>query len=746
MTSRSRNPVSSADFLDWKRQSTVFSGLYAGYRGTINLGGIQDPEVLNAETGSPGEYDNRGVPFMLGRDFLPEEATRGKEHVAILSNRLWRRLGADPKILGKTLQLDQKPFTVVGVLAAGQPDNYPWDVTVPLVLTPQMINRESHWLQVTGRLKDGVTIQQANAEMTAIANHIAQANPRTNHGWGARVESFKDDWLSENFKLTLWLFLGASGFVLLIACVNIANPLLTKGMTRQKEIAIRSAVGATRGGVFAQFVTESLLLAVIGGGLGVGLGYALLRGIIAVMPYNTLPGEAVLKLSMPVLLVTLAATTFAGLLFGCAPAWYASRVNPAEFLKEGGSAGSSRLRHRLNQLLVMGEFALALSLLAGAGMAIHSFWNLYHIDLGVQTKNVLTFILPMTRADSTPEQSTSYYQQIVQRIQAVPGVRSVSVSTGLPLEGTFFHLPFTISGQAGYADPSQRATTGLITVTPDYFKTFGIRPIKGRLFTEADSATSLHVAVVNEVFVRHSMAGKDPIGQIVNLPRITPQSSPPALGTTAFEPWVIVGVIHDVHGGMFQRQNEEVDVPFSQYPYPVAAVGVHTARDPDTLRRSISAAVHSIDPTVPLDQLATLDEIRDKQLVGERFNLSLYISFAVLALVLAAVGIYGVMAFSVGQREHEIGVRIALGASRDRVLRMVLREGAMVAAAGSLLGLIGAFFVGRAIQTTLYDVGKFDLTAFGAVAALLLIVGLVASYFPARRASSIDPMKALRTE
>ena len=740
-----RSSVSAADYLDWKRQSTVFQGIYAGHAARFNLGGIEEPENVPAAVESPGMYNNRGVPFMLGRDFLPEEATQGKDQVVILSNHLWRRLGADPKILGKTLQLDLKPYTVVGVLAAGQPDNYPWDVTVPLVIPPMAINHDMHWLNVTGRLKDGVTLQQANAEMAAVARHIAQENPRSNKGWGVSVESMKNDWLTDNFKLTLWLFLGASAFVLLIACVNIANLLLAKGTTRQREVAIRTALGATRRSVFVQFVTESLLLALIGGALGVALGYALMRGILAALPFNTLPGEAIVRVSLPVLLTTIAATTVAGLLFGCAPAWYAARLDPAEFLKESGRSGVSLFRNRLRQLLVVGEFALALTLLAGAGLAIHSFWNLYHIDLGVQTDNRLTFIFPVGLVNGKPpipESITPYYQQIAQKIQAVPGVQSVSFSTGIPIEGTFFRMPISIAGQADYVNPAQRPSSGLAMVSPDYFKTFGIRLIAGRFLTDADNANTQHVAMVNEEFVRHYMPGKNPIGQTVNVAQINLGSPKPG----PMQPWLIVGEFHNVHGGIFAKQSEEIYVPFSQNPYPAVAFGVHTAGDPMLFRKSISEAVHSVNRNNPLSELATLDEIRDKQLVGQRFNLYLFIGFGVLALSLAAVGIYGVMAFSVGQRSHEIGVRMALGANRNRVVRMILGEGVLLAVIGSLLGLTGAYLVGRALRSTLYGIGTVDLTAFIAVACVLFVTALIASFLPARRAASIDPMKALRTE
>lgn len=740
-----RNSVSAADYLDWKRESTVFQGLFAGHPGSFNLGGIEEPENIPAQFASPGAYDNRGVPFMLGRDFVEDEAAQGKDHVVILSNHLWRRLGADPNILGKTLQLDLKPYTVVGVLAAGQPDNYPWDVTVPLVIPPMLNNHDMHWLNVSGRLKDGVTLRQANAEMATVAKHIAEANPRSNTGWSVSVESLKNDWLTETFKLTLWLFLGAAAFVLLIACVNIANLLLARGATRQKEVAIRTAVGATRRSVFVQFVTESLLLAAFGGTIGVALGYALMRGIMAALPFNTLPGEAIVRISLPVLLTTIAATTISGLLFGCAPAWYAARLDPAEFLKDSGRSGVSRFRNRLRQLLVVGEFALALTLLAGAGMAIHGFWNLYHIDLGVQTENRLTFIFPMganNNKANSPESITAYYEQIIQKIRAVPGVQSVAISTGIPIEGAFFRLPISIANQADYTDPMRRPNAGVEMVSPDYFKTFGIRLVVGRFLTDADNANSLHVAVVNEEFVRHYMPGKNPIGQTVNIAQ--PNRGSPKPGP--MQPWVIVGEYHDVHGGIFMDQYEEIDIPFAQNPFPAAAFGIHTAGDPMLLKKSVSAAVHSVDPNTPLSSLGTLDEIRDKQLVGQRFNLYLYIGFGVLALTLAAVGIYGVMAFSVGQRSHEIGVRMALGAGRDSIIRMILAEGALLALVGSLLGLVGAYFVGRALHSTLYGIGKVDFTAFAMVAAVLLITALVACFMPARRAAAIDPMRALRTE
>ena len=738
-----RNSVAAGDFLDWQQQSSTFQELKAFTGTSFNMAGKEEPEMVPAQMTTPGMYSMLGNRFQLGRDFLPEEGIDGKDHVAILMNKLWKRLGADPNIVGKQIMLDQKPYTVVGVLAGGQADRLNQDLVVPLAFKQEQINHDFHWLLVMGRLKPGVTLKQAQADMSTVTDHIAVANPRSNKGWGAKVEPLQNDFLGDNVKLTLWLLLGAVGCILLIACVNVANLLLAKGTGRQREIAIRSAVGASRLDIFTQFVTESIVLAFLGGALGVGVGFGMLRAFVAAMPQDTLPSEAELTLNLPVLLVTLAATTLAGLLFGCAPAWYASRLDPAETLKEGARSGSGRVRHRVRQALVVGEFTLALALLAGAGLAMHSFWNLAHVDLGVKTDHILTFGLPMNKGmDYKPEQITAYYQQIVRSVESANGVQSATASTGVPLQGAGFGMPFTIQGQPAFTDPSLRPSAGFGMVTPDYFKTYGIQLVKGRFFTEADNAGSVRVAVVNEQLVRHYFPGKDPIGQILNVEQIIPGVQ--KLG--AYQAWQIVGVYHDVRGGNFQRQREEIQVPFAQSPWVFVVMGVRTAGDPAAMTKTISAAVHKVDPTLALAQVETLDQIREEDLSGDRFSLLLYASFAVIALALAAVGIYGVMAFAVGERTHEIGVRMALGAGRDRVVRMILREGLLLATVGLVLGLVGAYFVGRAMRSTLYGVGAIDIGAFCAVGAILLISALVACYFPAHRAAGVDPMRALRIE
>jgi putative ABC transport system permease protein len=727
-----RNGVSAGDYTDWVQQSHVFQDLKAFNGASFNMAGKDQPEMVQAQFATPGTYRMMGVPFLLGRDILPEEGVDGKDHVVVLTNRLWKRLGADPNILGKAITLDQKPYTVVGVWATGQPDKLGWDVTVPLVFTPAQLNHDFHWLNVMGRLKPGVTLQQANADMRAVTAHIEQANPKSNHGYTATVEPLQNDFMDENTKQALWLMLGATGFVLLIACANIANLLLSRGAVRQREVAIRSAVGASKRDIFVQFVTESVVLAAVGGALGIALGYTFLRGFIAILPQDTLPSEANLQLSMPVLLVSIAA-----------PAWYASRVDPADALKEGGRSGSSRVRHRLRQALVVGEFALALSLLAGAGLLMHNFWNLNQVDLGVRVDHVLTFELPMNKDLNWPaEKIASYYQQIVRSVQSAPGVENASAVVGLPLEGAGFGMDFTIEGIGDYNDPSQRRNTGLQMITPDYFKTFGIRITRGRTFTDADNAESPRVAMVNEEFVRQFLQGKEPIGRRVNVKQIIAGAQ--QLGP--LQQWEIVGVFHDVRGGGWNHQRPEIDVPFSQSPWIDVNMGVRTAGDPAAMTKTIGAAIHAVDPTLALAYVKTLEEVRDDDLAGDRFGLVLFGFFAAIALALAAIGIYGVMAFSVGQRSHEIGLRMALGASRGNVVRMVMREGLALAGIGLVFGWVGAYFVGRAMQSMLFGVAALDVSAFCAVGLMLMIAALVACYFPARRAAAIEPMQALRTE
>lgn len=737
------NGVSAGDYTDWKNQSTAFQDLCAWTGTSFNVATKDQPEYIQAMQETWSMLAMIGQQPFLGRYFLPEEGVEGKDHVAVLTHKLWVKLGANPHIVGTTIRLNGEPYTVVGVEQAGIWDKGQAQLVVPLVFKPEQLNHDFHWLLVMGRLKPGITIQQAQQNMDGVTTHIAQMYPASDTGWGSYVEPLKDDFLPKERIRMLWMLLGAVGFVLLIACVNVANLLLARGMTRQKELAVRSAVGAAKKTIFAQLLTESLVLAVGGGVLGVGVGYGMLQGLIAVMPTDTLPYEADLRLNIPILLFTVFMTTVAGLLAGSAPAWYASKVDPAEALKEGGRTGTSAGKHLLRRVLVVGEFTLALVLLAGAGLAIHSFWNLTRVDLGIKTDHVLTFYLPVPdQRSKDPAQITSYYREILARIDAVPGVEHASAGTGMPLYGAGFGMPFTIVGGPTYADRSQRPTSGFGMVTPDYFSTFGVRLVRGRLLNDGDTASSVKVAVVNESFVKRWLKGRDPLRTVISVEQLTPgvqKLGPP-------QAWQIVGVYHDVHAAARTQFTEEMLIPFWQDPWPQAGIGVRTTAEPKSMLHSVAAAVHTVDPDIALAEPHTMDEIRDNTMSNERFTLILFGVFAAVALFLAALGIYGVMAFSVAQRSHEIALRMALGATRGRVVRLVVREGAILAAVGMVLGLGGAYFVGRAMQSMLFGVRALDATAFSAVGVVLMASALLACYWPARRAASIHPMQVLRME
>jgi putative ABC transport system permease protein len=739
-----RNGVSAGDFLDWKRQSTVFQSLCAWTGGNFALASSDHPEMIQTRLTTPGFNDMVGTPFFLGRDFLPEEGQVGREHVVVMTHRLWmERFGSDREIIGKPIRLNGEPYTVVGVLATGQPDRLESQLFVPLAFKPEQINHEFHFILVMGRLKPGVTIQQANADMDSVTRHIAEVYPKSNKGWGAAVEPLQNDFISKDTIKNLWLLMGAVGFILLIACVNVANLLLARGTARQREIAVRAALGATRWQLFAQFLTESVALSLIGGVLGISLAWGLLKVIVAMIPPFTLPSEADFHLNLPVLFFSLAASILCGVLFGCAPAWQTAQLNLSDTLKESGRASTGAGRHGLRRTLVVVEFALALTLLAGAGLVIHSFWKLSRVDLGFRQDHILTFFLPVTNEHfKSPEQMIAFYRQLLDKIGSLPGVTAVSASTGMPIIGTNFGMPFNLAGQA-VDDPSSRPGAGFNMVTPEYFRTFGIRMLQGRALTEQDAAGGLPVAVVNETFAKKYLSKVDPLMQRVVVQQLIP-------GVTNLGPpieWQIVGVYHDVHNGGVRREGfPEIDVPFWQSPWPQAGLAVRTLGDTAGLTKSIAAVVQTLDSELPLDQVKTMDQLVHESLASDRFSTVLFASFAGLALLLAAIGIYGVMSFAVAQRTHEIGLRIALGAGPRQVLGLVLGEGMLLALVGLGVGLAGTYFVGRVMKSMLYQVNAIDPAAISAVAAVLLLSALLACYIPARRATQVDPMVALRDE
>jgi predicted permease len=739
-----RNSVAPGDYLDWKRRSTSFQDMNAWSGGSYNVATRERPEQLDGSPRTPGFFKMEGMPMLLGRDFLPEEGEPGRDHVVILSNRMWtRHFAADRDIIGKDIRMNGEAYTVVGVLPPGMYDRLPMELWVPLAFNPeQTTNHNAHFVLVMGRLKDGVSINQAQAEMNGIASQLAKEFPQTNSNWEVSVEPLHLDFVDPTTRRNLWLLLGAVGFLLLIACVNVANLLMARGTSRQREVAVRAALGASRLRIFSQFLIESLVLAVVGGMFGILLAGLILDAMKIVMPPvgTMLPSEADIRISVPVLVFTIAITGISGVLFGSAPAWQATRFDLNDVLKTGGRTGGGARRNAL-RFLVIAEFSLALTLLATGGMALKGFWNLTRVNLGIRPEHVLTFQLPVPEERlKSADQVRSYYRQMLDRVEGVPGITNVAVMTGVPARGPNFGMPFTIVGQSD-VNPSDRPGAAFQMVTAKYTDALGIRITKGRSIDEHDTETTPRVAMVNEAFANRYFPGVDPLTQRISVEGLVPGG---ALGPAV--EWQIIGVFQNVRGAGIREEYPEIDVPFWQSPWPQVSMVLRTEGDPKSVTKSVASAINSVDPDLPLAGVKTIDEIVSESLAIDRFSMVLFSSFGLLGLMLAAVGIYGVMAFGVAQRTHEFGIRMALGAQRSRVVGLVLKEGTIVAVAGAVIGLGGAYLVGRAMQSTLYGVNAMDSFAVGATAALLLAVALLACLVPALRASRVEPMKALREE
>jgi putative ABC transport system permease protein len=738
-----RNSVSPADFLDWKRQATAFEDLNAWNSGDVNLSADERPERIRAGPATPGFLSMLGYghPLALGRTFVPEEGTVGREEVVILTHRLWQqRFAGDAAIVGRPVRIDQRPYTVVGVLGPGPADENMNRLWLPLAFTTQQLeHRDWRWWLVMGRLKPGVTLEQANAEMATVTAALAAAYPASNAGWTASVQPFRNNFVSNDTKTALWLLLGAVAFVQLIACTNVANLLLARGTARQHELALRASLGASRGVILRQFLTESVVLALVGGALGILLAHAMVEAIVALLPPFTLPTEVDVRLNVPVLLFTVAASVLSAVLFGFAPAWRASRAELSEALKGGGrsvSGGSDRLR----RALVVLEFALALTLLTGGSLAIQSFFNLARVNLGLRTDHLLTFSLPVAEGRLVEsDRINSFYQELLERVQAVPGVASASVSTGLPLV-RMESSEFSIAGKP--TDPEHRPRTDFNQVSPEYFNTLGIRVTRGRSLDAQDRAGSVPVAMVNEAFVRQYLPDSDPLTA-----RLVLEEWPGIPPTRALVEHQIVGVYADVRSAGPQNDTPPtIDVAFWQSPSAQASVAVRTAGDPANAQAAIAEIVRSLDSDLPLGNVKTMDQLVSERMAADRFNMALFSTFAAVALVLAAVGIYGVMTFVVAQRTREIGLRMALGARRADVLGQVMTEGMTTSGAGALLGSAGAHFVSQAMRSLLPGIGAVNVSVFLGVALILLGSSFVACLLPAQRAASVDPMVVLRQE
>lgn len=680
--------------------------------------------------------------IQLGSAWLAQHATPGNDHYVVLNHRLWvERFHSDPNVIGKQVVIDGEPYTIIAVRIPDNADKQPTEFVTPLALTYGV--HDSHWGNVFARLKPGVTLAQAQAELAGITPRIAAKHPKEfPRNWGVSVEVFHNDWLDPKLQRNFWLLMASVGFVLLIACANVANLLLANGISRQKEIALRTALGASRVQLFAQLLSESLILACVGGVAGVGLGWALMRLALALLPSGTLPIEADIRLNWPVLLFTCAVTLLAGVVFGCAPALQSLRVNLNEALKSGARTVLGGRRFRLQNILVVGEFGLALTLLAGAGLAVHSFWNLSRVDLGFRTDHILTaWLRRPSQPVSGAEQIRARDRTILDGVASVPGVQYDAFSTNVPLGG-HDDFPFSVAGQA--VREANRMTADLQFVTPAFFSVFQLRLLRGRFVSEEDRLGTPRIVVVSRSFVRRYLAHVDPLAARLFLPQVT-------LGTNKLGPsldYQVVGVVNDVHYGehLTDKDAPSMYACFWQNPLPWGALSVRSAVSPSVLSGSIRRAVLAAAPAQTLTRFQSMDDIVGEQLVGDRFGAVLYGGFSALALVLAAVGIYGLMSFAVAQRQHEIGLRMALGAQPEQVVRLVLGDGMRLALLGLAIGVAGAYAVGRVMHSTLYGMGSIDVASLTSVVLVLFLAALLANYLPARRATRVDPMVALRQE
>jgi len=739
-----RTDPSPLNFVRYQEQNHVFTQM-AAFRGwNLTLTGGDEPEQVSCARVSANFFSVLGISPILGRPFGPEEAHPERRTVALLGYGLWeRRFGSDPHIVGRILKLDGVSYTIIGVLPPDFQFPKQTELWTPVDFDPRRTSEAlGGELKVIARLKPGVSIRQAQAEMSALARSLEQQFPETNSGWGVRLVSLTEE-LVGPIQSALLIFSGVVGFVLLISCANVANLLLAKASVRQKEMSIRMALGAGRCRLVRQLLTESLLLAILGGALGMLLAFWAIPTMVTGLPSDIIqyvPGLKGIGIDVRGLGFTVCVSLLTGMIFGLAPAWQSSKPNLNESLKDGGQRSTEgRGRHYFQNLFVISEVALALVLLIGAGLMMKSFLRLIKVNPGFNPENVLTAQIALPRSKYTaPDRQSAFFQQLLQRFEHLPGVLSAGAINSLPLGGSGMNSNFSIQGQS-ISTPGEQPNAGYRLISPNYFRAMGIRLLKGRSFTVQDAQGAPQVAIINETLARRFWPNEDPINKQIKF----------GVSPTMAIPWrSIIGVVEDVkHWEITTNPEPEIYVPHLQGP-PTSSMFLvmRTASPPTSVIGAMKSEVWAADKDQPIGSIRAMEQILSDSIARERLFMLVLGIFSTVAFVLAAIGVYGVINYLVTQRTHEIGVRLALGAQRRDVLKLIIRQGMAPALIGVSLGIAGSFALTRVLSQLLYGVSATDPETFTGISLLIIGVALLASYIPARRASKIDPIVALRNQ
>ena len=742
----SRNSVSTENFLDWRRQNDVFDAMAAMTGSGVTMFGASEPLQIRGARVSAGYFEIFGVQPALGRTFRSDEDEPGKERVVIITHKLWQRaFGGDSGIVGRSVMLNREPHTIVGVMPADSAfDRGSADLWRPLAFVASDRTRKARWLQVIARLKPDVTLAQARAHMDPIADRLAIQYPESNKEMGITIERLEDVAVAGSLKQSLHLLMASVAMLLLVGCANLANVAMARGTSREREIAVRAALGASRGRLVRQLLTESLTLSVAGGLLGVGVGFAMMHGLKLLLPPFFLPREAMVTIDWRVLLFALGVSVITGLLFGTIPALQAGRTDLASSMKIASRGlTSDRVRRRLRDGLVVIELGLACMLLVGSGLMIRSFMRMQQVEAAKDPTTLLTASL--FASDSRfqqPDEARVFYREIAERAGAVPGVMSLALASSLPLQGWSYGLPFRI-GERPAGAANARGGAGFKMVTASYFQTVGLPIVRGRGLLTSDRAGAVPATVVNQAFVDRYFPGEDPIGKHVVIAELVPGSR--ALGPEI--PWEVVGVVaNELVGNLTATRSAGIYVSTEQHPMYGLSLIARTSGEASVAAGALKAAIHDVDPNQPFTNVRTLAEIKDEAAAPDRLRTWLLVLFGGIAGLLASIGIYGVISYSVAQRTHEIGLRAALGAHRRHLIGMVMGRAIVLTVLGLTAGIGAALASTNLIASLLFGIDPTDAVSLAGAALLLGMVAMIAAYVPARRAAAVDPLVALRVE